>query len=223
MDFPEFIVFSHVLSGLISFLTGLVAMVSKKGGKLHRGIGKVYVGAMAYLFISALLILYFVQFNFFLLVIAIFSFYACFSGMRVTKRKEPGSERWFDWLAVILLLLSGIGLLIYGVVAVLGGNWAMSILCGVFGWLSLSSSIRDIKVFREKERSDRMWWWFSHMGSMLGSYIALITAFLVNNMPEWLPDFHHQWIFWILPTVLIVPLMIRWERHYKMKFSGTRR
>ncbi len=223
MDISSFLVSSHVLSGLISFLLGIVAMVSKKGGPLHRGVGKGYVLAMAYLFISALLILYFVRYNFFLMVIAILSFYAAFSGMRATKRKEPGTEQWFDWVAAILLLTSGICLLGYGLWVIFNGNWAMAILSGAFGWLSTASAVRDIRIFRETERKDRMWWWYSHMGSMLGSYIALITAFLVNNMPKWLPEFEHQWIFWILPAVLIVPLNVRWEKHYRAKFAGQKK
>lgn len=220
METSVFLIFTHVLSGLISFLTGFVAMLSKKGGNAHRLVGKIYVWAMAYLFVSALLILYFVSFNFFLMVIAIFSFYACFSGMRATKRKGPGTEKWFDWLAAILLLAAGGGLSVYGIIALFSGNPIMAILCLTFGALSIWTGVQDIKVFRETNRKDRMWWWYSHMGNMLGSYIALITAFLVNNMPEWLPQFSHQWIFWILPTAVILPFMIGWQRYYKLKFAS---
>lgn len=222
MTISTFLISTHVLSGFLCFALGLLAMISQKGGSLHRMVGKGYLWIMAYLFVSALLILYFVRFNFFLMVIAIFSFYACFSGVRVTKRKVPGSEQWYDWLAAILLLTAGIGLAVFGVLGFWRGEYALTILSAVFGWLAISSSIKDIRVFRETERENRMWWWFSHMSSMLGSYIALITASMVNNMPKLLPDFQFQWIFWILPTIVVVPIMVIWMRSYRLKFEGVR-
>ena len=220
MDISSIIVTSHVLAGLISFLSGLIAMISKKGQRLHLQSGMIYLWAMAYVFISALLILYFVRFNFFLMVIAIFSFYACFTGYRVTKRKLPGQERWYDWFAAGLLMTAGIGLLIFGGIQwIKHNNIAFTLVAGFFGVFSIISSYGDMKLFMAKERAHKLWWWFSHMSSMLGSYIALITAFLVNNMPKWLPTFEHQWIFWLLPTAIIAPLIAKWTRHYRIKFG----
>ena len=219
MEFSSMIVSSHVLAGIVSFITGIVAMISKKGGKIHLQAGMVYLWAMAWVFISALLILYFVRFNFFLMVIAIFSFYACFSGYRVTKRKLPGQEKWYDWFAALLLMIAGVGLLVFGIYLMKAQNIGFAVISLFFGLFSILSGYGDIKIFREKERAHKMWWFFKHMGSMLGSYIALITAFLVNNMPKWLPSFEHQWIFWVLPTFIIAPLIAKWTRSYKVKFG----
>ncbi len=219
MELSTVIITSHVLAGIISFFSGFVAMITKKGGKIHLQAGMVYLWAMAYVFVSALMILCFVRFNFFLMVIAIFSFYACFSGYRVTKRKRPGEEKWYDWFAAGLLFIAGMVLTGYGVYLAMQENWGAVVLFSFFGIFSMMAGYKDIKLFRSRERKHKMWWLISHIGAMLGSYIALITAFLVNNMPKYFPEFEYQWIFWILPTLVITPLIITWVRYYRQKYQ----
>jgi hypothetical protein len=56
------------------------------------------------------------------------------------------------------------------------------------------------------------------MAGMLASYIAAMTAFLVNNA-------RHMgfggpiWLWWLLPTILGVPAIITWTRYYRSKFK----
>ena len=63
-------------------------------------------------------------------------------------------------------------------------------------------------------------WLTSHIGGMLGSYIAICTAILVVNIPripvlnEWNPL-----IFWFLPTVIGSPLIFMVGQKYKKKFK----
>jgi hypothetical protein len=41
---------------------------------------------------------------------------------------------------------------------------------------------------------------------MMGGTIAVITAVLVVN-----PPFEPEWIWWVLPTVLITPVIFWWN------------
>ena len=50
------LVIVHVFAGIMSLLTGIVAMVSRKGGKPHRRWGRVYMWAMSTIFVTALLL-----------------------------------------------------------------------------------------------------------------------------------------------------------------------
>jgi uncharacterized membrane protein YjdF len=47
---------------------------------------------------------------------------------------------------------------------------------------------------------------------MTGAYIASLTAFAVVNTPNRL-----SFLPWLLPAIIIVPLIIKWTKKYKMK------
>ena len=103
------LILSHVVAGVTTLISGLLAaFFGKKGGKLHRQVGLVFYWSMFWIFISALLIISFVRFSAFLLVIAVFSWYMTFSGVRVLKLKKTMMAKPVDWTAAIITLLSGL-------------------------------------------------------------------------------------------------------------------
>ncbi|WP_256218480.1 DUF2306 domain-containing protein [Bacillus sp. MUM 116] len=64
----------------------------------------------------------------------------------------------------------------------------------------------------------RKWrnWLGAHIGGMLGSYIGIVTATLVVNVPR-IPVLN-EWpvlVFWLLPTVVGTPLILRVGRQYR--------
>ena len=68
----------------------------------------------------------------------------------------------------------------------------------------------------------RMGWFYSHLGSMLGGGIAFHTAFLVFGAQRlWAYEIAGPLavVPWILPTVVGVPAIALWTRHYRRKFS----
>lgn len=217
----KLLIWSHILAGALVLLSGLAAMVIRpKGGRWHRIIGKVYFYGMLCIVASAVGIMVLFRFNLFLLVIAVFSFYMSFTGYRVLKRKKPGQQTWVDWMAAIVALLSGAGLLLIGIKSlVFKGPHPMFILCIIFGLMTAVSGWGDIRVFRRKEVSERMWWWYHHMQAMIGSYIAAFSAFVVQNGDRFLPDFQYGWLFWLAPTIVGTPAIMLWLRHYRQKFD----
>ena len=77
----------HVLAGATAFLMAPVALATAKGGKAHRRWGKVYLWAMGIVAATALpMALY--RPVLFLALVAVFSFYACFSAWRVLALKD---------------------------------------------------------------------------------------------------------------------------------------
>src|ERR1700712_1212014 len=91
----------HIAAGATSFLLAPVALATAKGGKAHRRWGMVYLWAMGLVAATALpMALY--RPVLFLALVAVFSFYAAFSGYRVTKLKDlprGGSAGAIDWVA----------------------------------------------------------------------------------------------------------------------------
>jgi hypothetical protein len=46
-----------------------------------------------------------------------------------------------------------------------------------------------------------------HLTNMMGGTIAVVTAVLVVNV-----DVEPVWIWWVLPTALITPIILWWSR-----------
>jgi cadmium resistance protein CadD (predicted permease) len=91
----------------------------------------------------------------------------------------------------------------------------------VFGSISVYLSIGDIimytKVLRGKQLKGTHWL-ARHIGMMMGAFIATVTAFVVVNIrfvqPEWIP--------WLLPTALGVPLMQYWIWKYTRRTTSVK-
>lgn len=212
---------THILAGVLVLLAGCANIVMRpKGGKWHRLVGKLYVAGMAAIFITSMAIIALFRFNLFLMVIAIFSFYMCFSGYRVLRRKKMGQHTWVDVAGAVIAGLAGVGLTLYGIRGVaMEGLGMLHILCIVFGLSTLNAVWADINAFRGRGMDDRMWWLYQHLQAMLGSYIAAVTAFAVQNGDRFAPGFEHRWLFWVVPPVVGTTCIVYMVRHYRNKHS----
>jgi hypothetical protein len=152
-------------------------------------------------------------------MISIFSFFLSFTGYRALKRKKPNDVKWFDKLVAYAGFITGLILIGYGIYkAILNGNYGFASICIVFGSLLSANAYKDIKHFRKTEY-DKLWWWFHHLNMMMASFIAAFTAFLVNNIYKIVDLGNWDFIFWLLPTIIIVPIMSKWTAYYKNKFN----
>ncbi len=214
----------HVACGGIALITGLANLfIAPKGGKAHRYIGLVYYWAMLSIFVTAVVIVAAFKFSFFLLGIAILSFYTCFSGYRVLKRKAPGSQTTIDWAAAIITLVAGLIFAGYGLYCLMftTGNVAVGAMATGFGLMTVYFGRTDIKLFTNTPK-DRLWWLYHHIGNMCGSFIAAFTAFLVqNNELMFTPS--TAWLGWVVPTIIGTPVITVYIRKYKRKGRERRR
>jgi hypothetical protein len=70
--------------------------------------------------------------------------------------------------------------------------------------------------------AQRMGWFYSHLGSMLGGGIAFHTAFIVFGAQRlWAYEIAGPLAIvpWILPTVIGIPAILLWTRYYRRRFS----
>ena len=107
-------------------------------------------------------------------------------------------------IAVILMLLSGVAMWLIAGVYFMDDN-SNFIIPVVFGTVALSLGYRDYHTHKNQTAKgpQRI---VSHLSNMLGGTIAVITAVLVVNV-----DIQPSWLFWILPTLVITPLIIWWN------------
>ena len=204
----------HVSFGALALLSGLVAMLSGKGNARHRLAGQIYVASMAGVFVTASIVAS-IRFNPFLLLVGVFSFSATVSGYRVVFHKRPDPSRPAAMLDRILLgvsMLCSLVMIAFGVYLVLRGS-AMGWVSIVFAAVLLSGSTRLWRHHRW-QMVDAKRWMRLHVLDMGTSYIAAVTALLVNNA-RWFPL--PGAVLWLLPTLIGAPLLIRASRRYRAK------
>lgn len=212
----KFLIFGHVAGGGTVLLLGLLNFLMKKGSNTHRLIGKIYVGAMWWICLSALLLISFYRFSFFLLVISVITFYASFVGIRVLHRKQAGAVRWYDWVVAGATALFGIGLFVYGVYVFFPFSRfsVLGTLSLIFGFFTFRTGWVDLVFFQKGTPTDPKWWLRQHINAISGSYVAAITAFAVQNSAVFIPDQSWRWLAWILPTLIATPLISRMQKKY---------
>ena len=199
----EILLLTHIASGSIALFSAALALCTEKGKKFHVLSGKSYFWAMVLIFLTAIP-MSIINSNVFLFLIAIFSFYLAFSGMRFARNRSGVPTR-VDLISVNFMFLSGAGMWILALIFFIN-NDSQFITLIVFGFLALSLGYGDFRTFKNetakgKERIAK------HLTNMMGGTIAVVTAVLVVNPPT-----DPEWVWWILPTFLITPLIFRWNK-----------
>jgi uncharacterized membrane protein len=215
----------HISCGVVAFLCAPIALVTAKGGKVHRRWGKVYFWAMAGVAFTAL-ILSFALPVYFLAMVAVFSFYSAFAAYRVLYLKDMykgARPKLVDWLAAVVTALSSLLLFLLGFLqpALMGvgvirmAGHTVSVVSIVFGIIGMRMGLGSIHGFL-KPSGEKMFWWFGHLQGMIASYIAAMTAFSAVNLTRW---FGAAWWVWLWPTIIGAPAIAIWTAYYKKKFS----
>ncbi|MGB9028970.1 MAG: hypothetical protein WCC27_02535 [Acidobacteriaceae bacterium] len=207
----------HITAGALAFICAPVALLAAKGGRTHRRWGKIYFWAMTVVAATALF-LSIVLPILFLALVAVFSFYAAFSGYRILSLKRLGHSdkpHFIDWFAALITLGTSATLAVLGAfhLRMTGGMGKVMVVFGLIGVLLAASSIR---IFLHPP-ADKQFWWFVHMRSMIASYIAAFTAFTVVNLT---PHFGNVWWIWLGPAMIGIPASIRWQLYYRRKFAA---
>ena len=207
----------HIAAGFASFVLAPVALATAKGGKQHKRWGMVYLWAMGFVAATALpMALY--RPVLFLALVAVFSFYAAFSGYRVLKLKDlarGGSAKPIDWFAALFTFGSSACLAVFGIFR---PAWVQhfGVVAVVFGVIGMRLAVTEMYKFVRKP-TEKMFWWYTHLGNFIGSYIAAWTAFSAVTVG---PYFHTANIFvWLWPTAIGVPAIALTTGYYKRKFS----
>ena len=192
----------HILAGTIALLCAALAVTSEKGKKLHVLSGRTYFWCMVAIFLTSIPMSIITN-NIFLFLIAIFSFYLAFAGMRFARNRK-GVATTLDWTAVGLMILSGLGMWILSAIYFSNNNSQYIVLL-VFGFLAIALGYADFRSYKNKTATGKKRL-SRHLTNMMGGTIAVITAVLVVNV-----DLEPAWVWWVLPTALITPVIFWWN------------
>ena len=195
------LLYLHILAGFISLAIAYVLLFIKKGNKRHKKLGMIYVYGMTTIFVTAIPLSLLGEFNSFLFVIAIFSFYLAFSGYRQGRDRNGAREQIDKVLGVFITATS---ILFYSMAMSLylieDSMWITSV---VFGSIALGMGINDFRRMKIDERPDFYDRTNLHLNLMLAGTIATTTAFIVTLNP-----FSIDWLNWVAPTIVGTPIII---------------
>ena len=120
-------------------------------------------------------------------------------------RIRKGIVTTLDWIAVSLMILSGLEMWILATIYFTNHNSQYIVLL-VFGFLAVFLGYGDYKSHKDKTATgkERI---AKHLTNIMGGTIAVITAVLTVKPPS-----DPEWVWWVLPTALIVPGIFWWVR-----------
>ena len=205
----------HIISGSVGLLFGLLNILRPKGDKSHRQIGKIFFLSMLVAGISSL-VLSLIHPNYFLFMVGVFTLYMVGSGQRYLSHKQHDKihSKGIDWVLTIFMLIAGVLFVGIGILTILKSN-LFGIVFITFGCLGLLFVWQDIHNFNGKS-AIKNYGLICHLQRMTGGFIAALTAFIVVNakcFPEQIPGF----VYWLLPTIIFTPLIIKWSSKYEVK------
>ena len=199
------LLYLHILAGFISLGIAYFLLFIKKGNKRHKKLGMIYVYGMSTIFVTAIPLSLLGEFNPFLFVIAIFSFYLAFSGYRQGRDRNGAREQIDKVLGVFITATS---ILFYSMAVNLylieDSMWITSV---IFGSVALVFGINDFRRMKLIERPNFYDRTNLHLNLMLAGTIATTTAFIVTLDP-----FATLWLNWVAPTIVGTPIIIYFSR-----------
>ena len=212
----------HISAGALALFVGPGAMVTVKGARWHRIWGKIFVGAMTTVAVTAIPMAVYHP-NPFLGMVAVFSFYLAFSGWRMLRRPVSSANpeakpallasAWGDVALCALAILGSLALFASGAQNLMAQN-SFGAVPLVFGIIGMSLAIADTReIFRPQRTTQKRIG--AHIGRMGGAYIATVTAFLVVNV-HFLP----MVVVWLLPTLIGVPFITRAIAANRKRFAS---
>ena len=147
--------------------------------------------------------------NYFLFLISIFTIYILITGVRYLNKKKREDVTIIDWLLTIIMLFFALAFVSFGIFNIVKGAYFGTVFL-VFGSIGLLFTWQDYINYRGKS-AIKNYFLTTHLQRMIGSYVASVTAFLVVNNHV-LPSM----VAWLLPTIILIPLIVRWTRKYKV-------
>jgi len=199
---------THIAFGSISLLVFWIPVFTKKGGKLHNQAGKLYMYTMWVVVGSAALLSIF---NFILedyITTAFLGFLTILTGHPLWyavailkyKKKIPEGLVKIRKILLLILVLSGAGLVLWSILLKLQGPSILLLIFGILGLLQLPLLLRSTKKLQEDGN-----WIAAHINGMITSGIAAYTAFFAFGGGTFFGEIFTGPLIaipWVLPSII---------------------
>lgn len=201
----KILIYIHAFFGGIGLLTGIGSIFVKKGGLLHKRMGKLFSIGMITSSLISLPICWMPQHqNIFLFLIGLFTIYLVIAGNRVLTFKTKAKADITDFIISGSMLFFSIIMVTLGIYCQLT-NIENGILFTFFGGFGLYMTIKDF-IFYKNVSEMKKQWLSKHIGKMIGALIASITAFIVAGIGI------GNVIAWMTPSILGTIYILYWNK-----------
>lgn len=195
----------HAPFGGLALLAGGIALMAKKGHRLHKKSGIIFYYAMLSSALAALVISVLPNHeNAFLFSIGIFSSYFLLSGYRSLRFKKLKHSIVLDKVIAYVIVITGIAMITIPTLL----YHQLNIILLIFGIIGILFGLRDLHLFQDQKQLKKKWLKL-HLGKMTGGYISAVTAFFVVNQ-----ILINLWN-WFLPGVIGSIYIAFWIRKLK--------
>lgn len=211
----------HIVGGSTGLITGTINLVRTKGGKRHKLVGKLFAYGMLVAGFSSF-VLATIHPSTFLFMTGMFTVYMVGTGYRYVYLKMLGENQkptFIDWFISLSMFFAGLILIGFGFWYLLQGE-GFGLVFVVFGTIGLAFVRVDYGHYRGIVKH-KNYWLVVHLQRMTGGYIASITAFLAVNS-TYFPDSIPTVLYWLLPTAILTPLIVKWSIQYKSKDTSSK-
>jgi uncharacterized membrane protein len=173
----------HVTFGAAALMLGLVAILSAKGGKVHRRSGMLFLYAYLVVIVTAMIGLLVFDFRSFLAVVTVLSFYDAFAGYRALQLRGKRPET-IDRIASVLGMCTP--WIFMTVMRHLHKPWAPVLTWSILGGLVAMSGYDLLRNVLPLVWLRRVWMQ-EHLLKMMGAFIAITSAAAGTIFPNALP------------------------------------
>ena len=174
----------HIAAGAVALLVFWVPLVTKKGGRTHRRVGWVYVGAAATVAVTGFLSCIPLvsggsplrwRAGIFLAYVSVLAGASAQFGVRAlrTKGRAVASRGAIDLVPPLLLVAGGVALAAFGI-------YRSTVLYVLFAGLGVVLGLSHLRFWLSPPAHERAWF-LAHMSGMGTSCITTVTAFVVVN------------------------------------------
>jgi uncharacterized membrane protein len=206
----KILIYIHAFFGGMGLMTGIGSIIVKKGGLVHKRLGKLFSIGMVVSSIISIPICWMPNHqNIFLFLIGLFTIYLVISGNRALAFKTKLKADFTD------KLISG-SMLFFSVIMITIGLYCQftsiqnGILFTFFGGFGFYMTFKDFIFFKNLSETNKDWL-SKHIGKMIGALIASITAFIVAGIGL------GNAIAWMTPSILGTIYIIYWNRKIEPK------
>jgi hypothetical protein len=138
-----------------------------------------------------------------------------YDGFALKALTQGASAGALDWTAACVTLVSSLCLVLCGIFwpAVVQHFGVQSV---IFGILGMRLAAVQLKSFMRRP-TEKMFWWYTHLGYFIASYIAARIAFSVVTLSATYKT--AGILLWLWPTIVGVPAIVATTAYYKRKFA----
>jgi len=200
----------HIAAGSIGLVTGAVALSTRKGGKLHRSGGLVFVAAMLAMSASAIPLAIWAQKTTSVMG-GTLTFYLVLTSLLTIRRVQ----RRFDWVGIAAAIAGvsiAVAFFLLGMEGVRSATGSINGLSPepmfVFGSVALFAALGDLRMFQARTVS-RAYRIARHLWRMCFAMFMAVASFFLGQA-QVLPELLRTSLVPALTPVVVILLMFFW-------------